>query len=69
MVQKVKSNDRAEANGNKDAFGDYIGSGDDHAMSFDSRDIVDLAVEGVTFDIGDKAQNGIPHNLIFRATS
>lgn len=59
MVQKIQSGGKAEANGNVETHDDYIGSGDDHAMSFDPKDVVHLAVQGVTFDIRDKAQNGI----------
>lgn len=58
MVQKVRSGDKSEANGNSDIYGDFIGSGEDYAMSFDTKDVVHLAVDGVTFDIRDKALNG-----------
>ncbi|KAL8942856.1 MAG: hypothetical protein Q9211_001219 [Gyalolechia sp. 1 TL-2023] len=58
MVQKIRPGDKAEANGNSETHTDYIGSGEDHAMSFDTKDVVHLAVDGVTFDIRDKTQNG-----------
>ncbi|KAL9601326.1 MAG: hypothetical protein Q9219_002621 [cf. Caloplaca sp. 3 TL-2023] len=58
MVQKVRAGEKAEANGNHDTHGDYIGYGKDHAMSFDVKDVLDLVVDSVTFDVRDKTQNG-----------
>ncbi|KAL8859539.1 MAG: hypothetical protein Q9178_003938 [Gyalolechia marmorata] len=58
MVQKVKASDKAEVSGDHEINGDYIGYGDNHAMSFDMKDVVDLVVEGVTFDHTDKLSNG-----------
>ncbi|KAL8728979.1 MAG: hypothetical protein Q9166_005074 [cf. Caloplaca sp. 2 TL-2023] len=58
MVQKVKSSDQAETNGDHEVHGEYIGSGENHAMSFDMKDVIDLAIEGVTFDNRDKVLNG-----------
>ncbi|KAI4174549.1 MAG: hypothetical protein LQ348_006362 [Seirophora lacunosa] len=76
MVQKVRSNDKVEPNGSPDACGDFIGSGEDYDMSFGTKDVVHLAVDGVSFDIREKAQNGqtggfrtdadISGNLAFR---
>lgn len=37
---------------------EYIGVGNDHAMSFDTKDVVDLAVEGTIFNVREKTQNG-----------
>ncbi|KAL8675829.1 MAG: hypothetical protein Q9186_007569 [Xanthomendoza sp. 1 TL-2023] len=58
MVQKVKASDKAESNGDHETYGDYIGFGDNHAMSFDMKDVINLAVEGVTFDNRDNSLNG-----------
>ncbi|KAL9021315.1 MAG: hypothetical protein Q9185_001425 [Variospora sp. 1 TL-2023] len=58
MVQKVRPSDKIEPNGSPDIYGDFIGSGEDYAMSFDTKDVVHLAVDGVTFDIRERAQNG-----------
>ncbi len=63
MVQQV--NGRNEANGVKEALEEYIGVGDDHAMSFDLKDVIDLAVEGVTFNPRDKIQNGNNLGMFF----
>ncbi|KAL8970783.1 MAG: hypothetical protein Q9183_001361 [Haloplaca sp. 2 TL-2023] len=56
MVQKVRS---SEANGIHENHGEYIGSGEDHAMSFELKDVVHLAVDGVNFDVHGKAPNGV----------
>ena len=63
MVQHVKSEEKCEANGIQECTGDYIGVGEDHAMSFDIKEVVDLAVEGVAFDARDKPQNGMEISL------
>ncbi|KAL8831794.1 MAG: hypothetical protein Q9170_005151 [Blastenia crenularia] len=57
MAQKVKQGDKCEANGNYDDRSDFIGFGEDHIMPFDMKDVIHLAVDSVTFDIREKAQN------------
>ncbi|KAL8711363.1 MAG: hypothetical protein Q9220_004260 [cf. Caloplaca sp. 1 TL-2023] len=59
MVQRVSSSERAETNGNHETLGEYIGSGEDHAVSFETKDVADLAVDGVTFETSQKATNGL----------
>lgn len=56
MVKQIQ--EKGEVNGTKDSLNDYIGVGDDHAMAFDLKEVIDLAVEGVVFNIRDKPQNG-----------
>lgn len=56
MVQQV--HDKGEVNGTKYCLNDYIGDGDDHAMAFDMKEVVNLAIEGVVFNSRDKPQNG-----------
>lgn len=58
MVHQVKSARRGEANGVKDDIPPLVGTGTDHAMSFDIKDVSDLAVEGVEVGTQDKLQNG-----------
>ena len=59
MVQQTKSMEKNEAvNGVKDNQQDYIGIGDDHSMSFEGKDVVDLAVEGVSLVVPEKQANG-----------
>ena len=68
MVQHMKSVGKGESNGaHEDSFA-YVGAGEDHAMSFDFKDVIDLAFEGVPFGTPDKTQNGrimrMPWNTI-----
>lgn len=56
MVQQ--SNAKGDASRGNDHSEEYIGVGQDHAMSFDTKDVAALAVEGVTFNARDKSQNG-----------
>ena len=68
MVQQMKSVGKGESNGaHEDSFA-YVGAGEDHAMSFDFKDVIDLAFEGVPFGTPEKIQNGrltrVPWNTI-----
>lgn len=56
MVQQLTG--RGETNGVKDMSEDYIGVGDEHAMTFDIKEVIDLAVEEVGFNTRDDSQNG-----------
>ena len=58
MVQQVRSGNKSEVNGTQETFGEYIGVGEEHSMSFDIKEVADLAVDNVTFDHRDKTQNG-----------
>ena len=57
MVQQV--NHRGEVNGVKEVSEEYIGVGNEHAMSFDLKDVIHLAAAEVGFNARDKSQNGI----------
>ncbi|SLM34481.1 LsmAD domain [Lasallia pustulata] len=79
MVRRVKLASEAESNGVVNSEVEYIGSGEDHAMSFEAKDVIDLAVKDVSFNVQDKGQNGattafrtdadISGNLAFRERS
>lgn len=56
MVQLV--NNRGKVNGVKDNSEEYIGVGDEHAMSFDLKEVIHLAAAEVGFNARDKSQNG-----------
>lgn len=58
MVQQLKSVGRGEPNGVQDDSGSLVGVGEDHAMTFDVKDISDLSVEGADIGAQDKLQNG-----------
>ena len=59
MVQQIRFGNKSEVNGNQENLGEYIGIGDDYSMSFDIKEVADLAVDNVTFDHRDKSQNGM----------
>ncbi|KAI9878365.1 MAG: hypothetical protein M1830_001108 [Pleopsidium flavum] len=59
MVQQVRSTADDQSNGVGETSSNYLGSGADHAMSFEIKDVMDLAAENVSFnDITAKSQNG-----------
>ena len=59
MVQQV-SGPKTETNGVHEVSADYVGIGEDHAMSFDTKEVIELSVEGVSFGGLDRKQNGKP---------
>ncbi|KAK3170968.1 hypothetical protein OEA41_003052 [Lepraria neglecta] len=58
MVQRKKLGEKGEMNGIEDGSYVFAGSGEDHTMSFDFKDVLGLAVDGVQFGTQDKQQNG-----------
>ena len=58
MVQQRKSAARGEANGIQDESEVLVGIGDDHAMTFEIKDISSLTVDGLDLGARDKLQNG-----------
>ncbi len=46
---------------------EYIGVGHDHAMSFDTKDVAVLAVEGIIFNAREKPLNGECWSMSLRA--
>ena len=56
MVQQLMG--RGETNGVKDGSEDYIGVGDEHAMTFDIKEVIHLGVQSVGFNALDDSQNG-----------
>ncbi|KAL9100539.1 MAG: hypothetical protein Q9163_004096 [Psora crenata] len=60
MVQQTRHGNKAEINGVRETMSDYVGVGDDHAMSFNAQDVVDLAVDGAMAALQDKRSNGVP---------
>ena len=61
MVQQTKHDNKSEMNGVRETMSGYVGVGDDYSMSFNVRDVADLAVEGVTVNTQDKRLNGQSH--------
>lgn len=64
MVQQTKN--RSEANGVKEGSEDYAGVGDDHSMSFDVKDVIDLAVEGIVFNQPNKLSTGKLFDIVHK---
>jgi hypothetical protein len=61
MVKHIKSVSGSEqSNGVKDSSSGFIGTGAEHVMIFELRDVVDLCVEAVVFNnVMSKPQNGV----------
>ena len=58
MVQQIRSGHKGDLNGFRDAIRDYVGVGDDHALSFKIKDIIDFASEGISISNQDRRLNG-----------
>ena len=58
MVQRKKLSEKGDMYGIEDGSYVFAGSGEDHTMSFDFKDVLGLAVDGVQFGTQDKQQNG-----------
>ncbi|KAI9771328.1 MAG: hypothetical protein M1840_002298 [Geoglossum simile] len=60
MVKHLKpASGNEQSNGLRDSASGYIGTGAEHVMIFEIRDVVDLSVEAVVFnDVASRPQNG-----------
>ena len=58
MVQQGKPNNSGDASGLQETTWDFTGTGEDHAKTFDIKDVIDLAVEGISLGTQNKMQNG-----------
>lgn len=63
MVQRLKPSVRGEANGVRGDSEVLMGVGEDHAMSFDFKDINALTVEGVNVVTQDNLSNGKHYDI------
>jgi hypothetical protein len=60
MVQRPSKQDLQRTNGVSDATSPFLGSGADHSMVFDVKDVVDISVANAsTTDVTAKAPNGM----------
>ena len=64
MVQQIKYGNKTEINGAREPASDFIGVGEDHAISLNTKDVVDLCVDGVTITTLDKRPNGGLHSKV-----
>lgn len=59
MVKHMKSANE-QSNGVKESGSGYIGTGTEHVMIFETRDVVGLSAEAVVFnDVTSRPQNGM----------
>ena len=58
MVTRTKPPRDQQVNGASDLPIEYIGEGEDHAMTFDAQDTFDLSVQDVNLAGGAPQQNG-----------
>ncbi|KAI9678159.1 MAG: hypothetical protein M1817_006104 [Caeruleum heppii] len=64
MVKQTTFGAQHQTNGVKSTTSDYTGSGPDHVMSFEMKDVVDITVDTVTFfDAPSRVQNGTASNF------
>lgn len=60
MVKQLVSNQNEHTNGFGETHDEYVGYGDDHAMTFEIKDVIDLAVSNVfTEKLHSKLGNGL----------
>lgn len=60
MVKKTRHPSDQQMNGNTEMPDGYTGDGEDHVMSFDVQDTVDLSVSDVSTAVAQPVQNGTP---------
>jgi hypothetical protein len=59
MVQRADQEDQPASNGVSDVATPYLGTGPDHNLHFDIREIADISVPNVTTaEVSAKAPNG-----------
>lgn len=59
MVQNAAQDSQPKSNGVSDSSTPYIGSGPEHVMSFDMKDVVDISVPNVVpAEVSAKEPNG-----------
>lgn len=62
MTKKLASPQNNHVNGVAETCEDYIGTGPDHIMTFDTQDVVDLSVNNARLDqTSSRVPNGLSH--------
>jgi hypothetical protein len=65
MVQRASQENQPKSNGVSDASSQYLGSGPEHSMVFDIKDVADFAVPNVCpAEVSVKESNGKKHQII-----
>lgn len=65
MVKRTKFPSHQAPNGVLEVPGDYIGEGEDHVMSFEVQDTVDLCTKDVITTSAQPMKNGICFSIRF----
>lgn len=68
MVQRASQDGQPKVNGVSDVASPYIGSGPEHSMAFDIRDIADIAVPNVSPAEVSVKENGKDLRVISKTT-
>ncbi|KAK4695651.1 hypothetical protein P7C71_g2136, partial [Lecanoromycetidae sp. Uapishka_2] len=58
MVRQIKNGEKGQANGVQENATAYLGVGEEHDMTFNVKDIIELAVDGIQSIGQDRHQNG-----------
>jgi len=58
MVRQIKNGEKGQANGIQEDTAAYVGVGDEHDMTFNVKDVAEVAIDGVQLSGQDKYQNG-----------
>ena len=58
MVQRIKPAEKGEINGTHEVTEGYIGIGKDYTMSFLTKDVTHLVIDGASVGLPDKQPNG-----------
>lgn len=58
MVRQIKIAEKGQVNGAQDNPTAYIGAGEDHDMTFNVKEVTELAMDGVQLSGQDGHQNG-----------
>lgn len=58
MAQQIRSVGKAELSTAQEPTNDFVGVDADHSMSFDMKDVLHMAVEGVTLGGVERRTNG-----------
>lgn len=58
MAQQLKTGGKGDANGVQESLSDFVGAGDEYAMTFEVKEVAHLVLEGAIASIQNKTQNG-----------
>lgn len=59
MVQHLKQSQKGSPTGTPDNTGDFTGTGEDFAMAFAFKDLIDIRVDNTALGVKEKLSNGM----------